>query len=163
MTIAEWAHQWRVSQAAIDDLRHRLVLDATPDSLSDSTPEAVVTKMVRLEAAEMGSVLWRNNVGMATDDHGNKIRYGLANDSVQMNRKTKSSDLIGIQRVRITQPMVGTVLGQFVAREVKRANWTYRGTKREAAQAHFLELVLLMGGDAAFASSTGSLTTHTEQ
>lgn len=156
-TITLWAHQWGIPQVALDDLRQRLVQDTLPGTMSASTPESVATKQVRLEAAEVGAVLWRNNVGMAFDDHGNPIRYGLANDSTQMNRKTKSSDLIGIQKVPITQSMVGTWIGQFVAREVKRAGWKYSGTQREKAQAHFLELVLLMGGDASFATGPGTL------
>ena len=53
--------------------------------------------------------------------------------------------------------MVGHTVGQFVAREVKRTNWKYKGTAREDAQGKYLELVLSLGGDAAFANGIGTL------
>lgn len=153
----DWCQQWGVSPEAINDLRRRLVASTVPAQMNRSTAEQVAQADVRLEAAEMGMVLWRNNNGVAQDSAGNWIRFGLANDSKAMNAKTKSSDLIGIRPVTITPDMVGTTVGQFVAREVKRFGWSYRGTAREEAQAHFLELVLSMGGDAGFATGRGSL------
>ena len=156
-TIELWAHQWGVPPHALTDLRQRLVNDSLPATMAPGTQEGVVVKAVRLEAAQKGDVLWRNHRGMAFDDSGNPIRYGLANDSVQMNKVTKSSDLIGIHRLPITQDMVGSVVGQFMAREIKRAGWVYKGTPREKAQAHYLELVAAMGGNAGFASGLGTI------
>ena len=119
--------------------------------------EAAVQALVRLEASAMGIALWRNNVGVLKDERGVPVRYGLANDSSQVNANFKSADLIGIRPVFITPAHVGLVLGQFVSREVKAPGWRYTGTEREAAQLAWLELVRRYGGDAAFATGVGSL------
>lgn len=119
--------------------------------------ESDIQALVRKEASDLGGRLWRNNVGHCTDSRGNHIRYGLCNDSAQLNAVCKSSDLIGIRPVVITPGMVGSTVGVFVAREVKRQGWKYRGTDREKAQLAFLELVLSLGGDAAFCTGVGSL------
>ena len=119
--------------------------------------ESAVQVRVRLEASQKGCRLWRNNVGVLRDERGVPVRYGLANETKAMNQKIKSSDLIGIRPLVITQEMVGMTVGQFVAREIKAEGWKYTGTDREKAQLRFLELVLSLGGDAAFANSEGSL------
>lgn len=112
--------------------------------------ETEITKEVRLEYAKSNITLWRNNVGACIDSHGNVLRYGLANDSKAMSDNIKSSDLIGIRPVVITQDMVGQTIGQFMAIEVKRPGWVYKGTKREQAQLKFINLVNSLGGHAAF-------------
>lgn len=114
--------------------------------------ESTVSKEYRLAFANDGGVLWRNNVGVLMDARGVPVRFGLANESSQMNKRTKSSDLIGIKPVLITQDMVGTVIGQFVAREVKREGWVYKATEQERAQLKYHELVISKGGDACFTS-----------
>tara|TARA_R110000803_G_scaffold122337_3_gene190340 strand:+ start:475 stop:951 length:477 start_codon:yes stop_codon:yes gene_type:complete len=156
-TIELWAQQWGVTQVMLDDLRQRMILDTLPGSMVEGTPESEVSKAVRLEAAGLRHVLWRNNVGAAQNEAGQWFRYGLANDSKQMNKITKSHDLIGIRRVLITPEMVGQHIGQFMSRETKRANWKWTGTDREVAQAHFGELVSSMGGDSGFANSLGTI------
>ena len=117
----------------------------------------MVQSAVRLEASQKGVRMFRNNRGAFQDATGRWIRYGLANDSKQFGDKVKSSDLIGIRKVTITSDMTGCTIGQFVSREIKRGDWKYRGTAEERAQLAWLEFVLLMGGDAAFANSTGTL------
>lgn len=156
-TIEVWAQQWGISQVMLDDLRRRMVLDSMPGSMVEGTPESEVSKAVRLEAAGYGHVLWRNNVGAAQNEAGQWFRYGLANDSKQMNKITKSHDLIGIKRVVITPEHVGHTFGQFMCRETKRADWKWTGTGREIAQSHFGELVSLMGGDSGFANGLGTI------
>ena len=157
MNVKDWQYKWEVSDLALSELHASLVGEATPHTINPKTPEQVTQAAIRVEAAEKGMVMWRNNVGLAFDDRGNPIRFGLANDSAKMSKNIKSSDLIGIRPVTITLPMVGTTLGQFVAREVKRESWTYKGTQREVGQAKFLELILLYGGDAGFANAVGTL------
>lgn len=157
MTVEEWGAKWGINPAAIGDLQASVAHSAftPPEQVGES--EAAVQTRVRLEASQKGVHLWRNNVGVAMMDDNTPVRYGLANDSKALNQRLKSSDLIGIRPVRITQDMVGTLIGQFVAREVKHAGWTYKGTPRELAQARFLNLILSIGGDARFAAGTGTL------
>jgi hypothetical protein len=90
------------------------------------------------------------------DVKGRPVRFGLANDSKQVNQRVKSADLIGIRPVVITQDMVGAVIGQFVSIECKHEGWKpSMSDEHEAAQARWAELVLLAGGYATF--STGQL------
>lgn len=119
--------------------------------------EFTLQQQIRAEASQAGCVLWRNNVGAVVTQDNRFIRFGLANDSKQMNERIKSSDLIGIEPVIITEDMVGSVIGRFLAREVKAPGWRYRATSREAAQLQFLTKVNQMGGNAAFASTLGTI------
>lgn len=112
--------------------------------------EATLQQSVRIEASESGGRLWRNNTGAATDDNGRLIRFGLCNESAKVNAKIKSSDLIGLRPIVITEDMVGKTFGQFVAIETKKPGWRYTGTKRERAQKKFIDLVISLGGWAKF-------------
>lgn len=154
MTLTQWAARHGVSAEALAELTG-IVTD--PQSAPTGQSEAAVQQLVRLEASRLGMRLFRNNVGACKDDTGRVIRYGLCNDSAQMNKAVKSSDLIGIRPVIITLDMVGHTIGQFVAREVKRPGWSYRGTDREVAQQAFGQLVLKLGGDFKFCTGEGSL------
>lgn len=149
MTLFDWAARWGMPQLAIDELQQLISVDKLT-SPSDLVSEVGASKRVRLNYAAAGALMYRNNVGACVDERGNHIRYGLANESRQMNKRIKSSDLIGIQPVIITQAMVGYKIGQFVAREVKKPGWHYTGNERERAQLKFIDLILSRGGDAAF-------------
>lgn len=113
--------------------------------------ESAVQSHVRLAFADIGPV-WRNNSGACTDDTGRLVRYGLGNDSAQLNRVIKSSDLIAITPVTAYLRSCGWVkLGVFTALEVKASNWSMRpGDERAAAQAKFHEIVREAGGFAGF-------------
>jgi len=119
--------------------------------------EMDVLRLVKEEAALKGVILWRNNVGVLIDKFRRPVRFGLANDSKKTNENLKSADLIGIKKVIITQEMVGKTIGQFVSREIKRPGWKYSGTEREKAQLEWEVLINSMGGDAGFATDTGTI------
>lgn len=157
MTLNQWALKWGVSFAAVEDLRKifNVATDPATNALGES--EAAVQTRIRLEATRKDCRVWRNNVGACYDENGNFIRYGLANDSKELNKRIKSSDLIGIRPVLIQPHHVGQVIGQFIAREVKASGWTFSGTERENAQLKFLELVVSLGGDACFATGEGTI------
>lgn len=103
-------------------------------------------KQIRLYYAQIGVMLWRNNVGSLQDKDGRWVRFGLANDSRGMNKHVKSSDLIGITPVIIGPEHLGKVIGQFTAYEVKSPNWKWKGNERELAQLEFHKLVKAYGG-----------------
>lgn len=119
--------------------------------------ESNVQSRVRLEAAEKGVHLWRNNVGAGQLSNGNHIRWGLANDSAAVNALLKSGDLIGIRPMVVTQDMVGKVIGRFVSRECKAEGWHPDGSPRTVAQERWRDLINKLGGDAAIVDDTGSL------
>ncbi len=150
--LQQWANDWGIPAEALDDLKARFGADTEPPAAgTEAKREDAIQKRVRLDAAQDGNcVLWRNNVGAVVTVDGHHVRYGLANDSRALNKRCKSSDLIGIRRVRIGREHVGSIFGQFVARECKRSRWVYRGTPRELAQLHFIEIVAAYGGDARF-------------
>ena len=157
MIFAAWAARWHIPPAAMADLQTNLLgLDGTPGSPVGKS-EAAVQNQVRLEASRKGGRLWRNNVGAGYSEDGSFMRWGLANDSANVNRVIKSADLIGLRPVLIAPEHVGLVLGQFVSREIKAAGWRYAGTDREVAQLNWATLVNTLGGDARFATSEGTL------
>lgn len=159
MILEQWAQRWCIGPDALADLRRRLGAQNTglPAGGFGTGSEARVQNLVRLEASRAGARLWRNNVGAYHTDDGRFVRYGLANESPAMNESFKSSDLIGLRPVVITEAHVGSVLGQFLAREIKHEGWRYSGDNHEKAQLNFLQLVAALGGDAAFANSEGTI------
>jgi hypothetical protein len=159
MNLVTWALKWGVSAAALADLHREMGLDGAgsiPEGVRGKS-EAAAQAAVRLEAAQKGVRVWRNNVGALTDDRGVPVRYGLANDSAAMNKVIKSADLIGIRPVLITPAHVGQMIGQFVSREMKAPGWKYTGTDREQAQHRWALLVASVGGDASFCCGSGTL------
>lgn len=161
MNLYEWAQAWGVPMVAIEDLRQRLGMVSFDEphgrGRGPRTSEAAVQAAVRLEAADKGLYLWRNNVGALLDKRGVPVRYGLCNDTAELNKNFKSGDLIGIRPVTVAPAHVGTVIGQFVSRECKKVGWNYAGDAHEQAQMNWAELVLRAGGDAAFTTGEGSL------
>jgi hypothetical protein len=156
--LTQWAIRHGVSHVALAELQAMFVSPNTDPSRSmTGLSEAAVVNNVTMEASRVGARLFRNNVGACKDERGRLIRYGLCNVSKQMNEQIKSSDLIGIKPILITPDMVGSVIGQFVARECKSGDWTYKGGKHELAQLRFMELIIGLGGDACFVNSEGSL------
>lgn len=106
--------------------------------MSKETPEQ--SKII-LRSFKMGLALWRNNSGVAREEH-RYVRYGLGNDSERINKAWKSGDLIGIGWS-----------GRFLMVEVKRPGWNYTGSDRELAQANCINDVNQRGGIAFFCTS----------
>lgn len=157
--VIQWAIRNRVSNDALAELRGMFGLEDSTvmSTLPSGTSEAAVQSLVRLEAARKGLKLWRNNVGALLDSRGVPVRYGLANDSANLNKVVKSGDLIGWRPVLITPAHVGSTIAQFVSRECKRPGWTYGGDEHEQAQLKWAAAVVADGGDAAFCNEEGSL------
>lgn len=148
-TLNQWAARWRIPEAALVDLRAQLT-PAAPVVPARPGSEASVQQGVRLAAAKRGVLLWRNNVGALLDQRGIPVRYGLANDTKDMNRRVKSADLIGVRPLRVTPDMVGSTIGQFVSFEVKAADWKWSGDAHEMAQLNWAALIWSVGGHATF-------------
>ena len=156
--LTQWAVRHGVTPQALAELHALFTAPVTcPTSAMVGKNEATVSNNVRLEASRLGARLWRCNTGAYQDQSGRMVRYGLCNESKQMNENIKCSDLIGIKPVLVTQGHVGSTIGQFVARECKAGDWKYRGDDHELAQLRFLELVVALGGDACFVNCEGSL------
>lgn len=116
--------------------------------------ETPVQQRVRLAAAANGDPLWRNNVGSLVNEHGVPVRYGLCNESKEMNKIIKSSDLIGPTTVLVTPDMVGRYIAIFTAIETKKTDWFFDPNDLHAvAQKAFHDIVIKRGGLAGFATS----------
>lgn len=155
MNLHEWAARWGLPAQALDELAQLTIHQADAEGLDHKT-EAFSQSQVRLEAPHYGVYLWRNNVGAGKIETGGFMRWGLANDSKQLNEKLKSGDLIGIRRRLITHSMVGSYIGQFMSRENKRPSWKYTGTPEELAQVAWATLINSQGGDAKIVTGPGS-------
>lgn len=163
MTFDEWAIK---HPGAAADLLY-MMADAAPlpSDVKQDSREDGAQQRARMMAGERGWVLWRNNVGATPHEQHvtcprcrfafveklRPLRYGLCNDSDRINQKFKSSDLIGIKPVRIEQHHVGTVIGQFIAVEVKAPGVpiTLKDAQQQG-QAAFGALVERFGGSFEF-------------
>ena len=163
MNFELWAQRWPEAAA---ELREAFALDCLPAPSRDGGSEAKAQQAIRLTIAGAGGLVWRNNVGATPAKEVSTcprcqfqftqarqpVRYGLCNDSHQLNERFKSSDLIGLVRHLVTPADVGRTIGRFIAIEVKRPGWQYSGSGREVAQTRFIELVKSYGGLAQFAT-----------
>lgn len=159
--IYNWALRHHVGLDALNELR--LLFGTIPDTvlterlIGELGAEARVQSEAQLKASANGDKLWRNNVGALFDENGRLVRFGLANDTKQLNEHLKSSDLVGWKRKVITPQMIGQTIAQFYCRECKPVGWRYTGEGREPAQLRWIELVNANGGDAAFCTGIGNL------
>ena len=151
VTFAQWAQKWGIPPEAISDYLNSVGAITEPKSSQSKTPESLVSQKTRLEASRAGVALTRNNVGAGKLENGRFMRWGLWNESAAMNENFKSPDLIGIAPITITPQHVGTVIGQFVARETKKGDWVFRESdKRAQAQLNCINFINARGGNAKF-------------
>lgn len=153
----QWARKHGVTWQAIEELRAIFGTDVPVAPAMQDLSEAAVQSRVRLEAPRRGYTLWRNNCGALLDARGVPVRFGLGNDSPQLNARLKSSDLIGWKATLVTPCMVGSYVAVFASFEVKEAVWTYAGNAHEKAQEAWLKLVAADGGIARFITSETQL------
>lgn len=163
--LEEWAGIWGVPPEALEDLAARVTIGAapSPDTAVTAESEAYTQSLVRLAAPGAGLVLWRNNVGaLPNPDTGRPVRFGLANDTKQLNESIKSGDLIGWKTEVITPEMVGQTFARFISIECKEIGWQFgqvppdsKQGLREHAQRRWAEMVNAAGGLASF--STGGI------
>lgn len=157
MILYQWAQRHGIPMTAIKELESLYGVIDRPGAVMTGLSEAAVQNNLRLEGARKGVRLFRNNVGACYDEDRNFIRYGLANESTQVNKVIKSGDLIGIRPLLVTPQMVGHIVGQFVSREAKPGDWRFGNTEREQAQLRWIQLITSLGGDASFATGEGTL------
>jgi hypothetical protein len=139
----EWASENKIPKKALENLLDRFgVVFQLARNIPLDSRESALLNLVRLEESKRGTRLFRNNSGVAFDKSGRPVRFGLANESADRNRRVKSSDLIGIERG-----------GRFVSLETKKPGWTFSGSVRELAQLNWIAFINAMGGRAKFVSS----------
>lgn len=162
--VRDWGHRNSIPFHMLLELETLMGL-AGAEALDPSSPdnkepgsEGRQQALVVLEAAQKDARLFRNNVGALRDERGVPVRYGLANINAAMNKKIKSSDLIGWKSRIVTPTMVGHKVAIFLAREMKHEGWQYDAfDPHQTAQKVFIDLVNAEGGDAAFATGPGTL------
>lgn len=162
MILRTWGARHNIPFAAILELEQMLGLagrEAMRETgvVGEQGSESRQSSLVRLEAAESGVMLTRNNVGALRDERGIPVRFGLFNESAKQNKRIKSSDLVGWRPVVIHAGHVGRKFALFTMREVKEEGWQFDPKdEHQAAQKVCIDLVLADGGDAAFATGPGS-------
>jgi len=168
ITYEEWASRYPEAAQELTQVT-AMCKPGEADGEGAYNDEAGAQQNARFVIARAGGLVWRNNVGATpavVEAHCPKcnfnfeikqriVRYGLCNDSHQLNAMFKSADLIGVMPRRITQQMVGSIIGQFLAVEVKTPGWSYKGKGREVQQQAWLSLAATRGAIAQF--STGEV------
>lgn len=157
--IFQWAARHGVTMQALQELQGIFGMHGGHELPPEvkGTSEAAVQAAVRLEAARKGVRLFRNNVGALIDARGVPVRYGLANESKQVNEVLKSSDLVGWRPLLIRPQHVGLCIAWTVLRECKKPDWKYTGDVHEQAQLNWLMLGAKDGADVGFCTGTGTL------
>lgn len=163
MILRTWAARHGVPFGAILELEQMLGVAgaqavAPGAAKGESGSESRQQSLIRLEAAQRGWHLFRNNVGAFQDRNGALVRYGLANESKAQNKRIKSADLIGWRPVLIAAEHVGCMVAQFVSIEVKEAGHVFDPLDEHmAAQKVWMDLALSCGAYAKFATGPDEL------
>jgi len=122
------------------------------------TPEGFAVQKIRVRASAWFSRLFKNNSGVLPSHDSNRpVRFGLGNESKDLNKTLKSHDLIGFTPIIITQEMVGKKVAVFTSIEAKAEGFkprkSYPKKSREYAQNNWANLILENGGISGFASN----------
>jgi hypothetical protein len=162
MNLHTWAIRWGVGPEALRELQTLIgtyTPPLPPDAPEAGKSEAYVASVLRLEASRKGVRLFRNNVGALTPKGSSRpVRYGLANDSANMNEVLKSSDFIGWRPFIVRPEHVGMKVAQATGRETKPVGWQFNSNDpHEVAQLAWINLMLSDGGDACFCTGEGTL------
>lgn len=161
-TIRQWGYDFSIPMHMLIELERRMGLEGTegvtnePDKFGMTHSEAYAQSQVVLEAPKYQCLLTRNNKGALKDANGTLVRFGLFNESKARGARIRSWDLVGFRKRLITPQMVGTIIGQFVGREIKEPGWVFSGDEHETAQLKCTELALSYGCDVGFATGPGS-------
>jgi len=115
--------------------------------------ESNVQKLIMLALSEAGCTVWRNNVAKAWV--GDKMIWQANGNLTIVNPRVLhaglcrgSADLIGIAPVLITEQMVGSTVGVFLAPEIKACKG-----RASSEQDDFMDHVRMNGGIAGICRS----------
>ena len=126
--------------------------------------ENTVQDGCRLLIQKTGGILMRNNSGAMKLPDGRFLRWGLGNDSIALNKKRKSPDLIGPTPMLIKPHHVGRTIGVFTAIETKPSGWVFRDScEHSVAQLNCLQLFADRGAIAAFINDEDQLIPFVEK
>ena len=160
MTYLEWKARHPLAAQELEVALGAATWHEVPQNAAGKS-ENWAQQQVRLKSARLGAWAMRNNVGAVKAKEEvhcprchfdfvltrQPIRYGLANDTPELNAVVKSSDLILCIPRTITAQMVGRVIGQFGAVEVKKPDWRPgEDPAREGPQFAFGARVQQLGG-----------------
>lgn len=118
--------------------------------------EKQLAEYIKLEAGKHGLSLLINNSGALNDEVGRLVRFGIGNESKEINDRLKFPDYVFILPTIIQPHHVGMKIGIFAGAELKRPDWEYTGKGREQAQMNAIEFIRLNGGVAGFVNSVDS-------
>lgn len=149
MHLDDWARHWGVSPAAMRDLKNQMGISENYNSKGGML-EKPIEQRARLAASKKGVRLWVNTRGALKNEVGRPIRFGLMNDTKELNKVIKSHDLIGVTPRIVTAEDVGKTFGIFTSYEVKEHSWVYTGKGREVQQLRWMNLILSLGGISKF-------------
>lgn len=121
-----------------------------------TTPEGKARQNVRLRAAEWGARLYKNNSGVAYDQGGRPVFFGLGNEGKKGDEDIRTPDDVGFTVVTVTPEMVGKKIAVFTAIDSKKLGFivksNYTKRTREYGQKKFFDIVNNFNGIAGFAS-----------
>lgn len=128
-----------------------------------ATPEGKAKQNVRLRAAQWGARLYTNNTGVAYDQSGRPVFFGLGNEGKKDADSIRTPDDVGFTVITVTPEMVGKKIAVFTAIDAKKLGFTvkpnYAVGTREYGQQKFFDIVKMHNGIAGFASCAADVDT----